>query len=82
MTDSFTVVTKPVLSGHRIFGVVAAITTSFNFRTMSANSCQGGTVFKCSTVKMVFKFEVCFNFVVNFELGGFVSDTERFCDKL
>ena len=46
-TDLVAVTTKPVLSGYGVFGVMAAISTSFNFKTMSTDSkpCQGSTVF-------------------------------------
>ena len=82
-TDLVAVTTKPVLSGYGVFGVMAAISTSFNFKTMSTDSklCQGSAVFKNSTVKIVFKYKVCFNFAVKFELGGFVNDAEQFCDE-
>ena len=72
-TDFVAVATKPVLSGYGNFG----------FKAMSTDSkpCHGSTVFKDSTVKMVFKYKVCFNFAVKFELGGFVTDAEQFCDE-
>ena len=51
------VATKPALSGY---GIMAAIATYFNIKTMNndCKPCHGGTVFKNSTVKMGFKFEV------------------------
>ena len=82
-TDFVAVTAKPVLSGYGVFGVMAAISTSFNFKTMSTDSkpCQGSAAFKNSTVKMVLKYKVCFNIAVKFELGGLVNDAEQFCDE-
>ena len=47
-TDFVAVTAKPVLSGFGIFGFKAAISTSFNFKTMSTDSkpCQGSAVLK------------------------------------
>ena len=43
--------------------------------------CQDSAVFKNSTVKIIFKYKVCFKFSVKSEHGGFVNDAEQFCDE-